>query len=105
MCRQRREELGLAARETFVPRVYEWGAEAQVDWYEAVADVGDERRTVYPFAVRSKASGGAFDGVYYHATPRVAAIVRECSDSESPAPAAKLPWHQRKQAEQALNHR
>ena len=30
--------------------------------------------------------------------PRVAAIVRECSDSESADPAAKLPWHQRKQA-------
>lgn len=29
---------------------------------------------------------------------RVAAIVRECSDSELPDPAAKLPWHQRKQA-------
>jgi (p)ppGpp synthase/HD superfamily hydrolase len=30
--------------------------------------------------------------------PRVAAIVRECSDSESPDPAHKLPWHERKQA-------
>ena len=30
--------------------------------------------------------------------PRVAAIVRECSDSESANPAEKLPWHQRKQA-------
>jgi (p)ppGpp synthase/HD superfamily hydrolase len=30
--------------------------------------------------------------------PRVAAIVRECSDSESSDPAHKLPWHQRKQA-------
>lgn len=30
--RQRREELGLAVRETFVPQVYAWGGEAQVDW-------------------------------------------------------------------------
>jgi len=66
--RQRREELGLARRETFVPQVYEWGAEAQVDWYEAVADVGGERRTVYHFSMRSMASGGAFHGAYYHAT-------------------------------------
>lgn len=29
---------------------------------------------------------------------RVAAIVRQCSDSESPDRAAKRPWHQRKQA-------
>ena len=30
--------------------------------------------------------------------PRVSAIVRECSDSESADPAHKLPWQQRKQA-------
>ena len=30
--RQRRAELGQVARETFVPQVYEWGGEAQVDW-------------------------------------------------------------------------
>ncbi len=30
--------------------------------------------------------------------PRVAAIVRECSDSESPSSDHKLPWHRRKHA-------
>lgn len=66
--RQRREELGWGRRETFVPQVYEWGAEAQVDWYEAVADVDGERRTAYHFSMRSMASGGAFHVAYYHAT-------------------------------------
>lgn len=29
---RRKRELGLDARETFVPQSYSWGAEAQVDW-------------------------------------------------------------------------
>lgn len=66
--RQRREELGMARRETFVPQVYDWGGEAQVDWYEAVADFAGERLPVYIFAMRSMASGGAFHVAYYHAT-------------------------------------
>jgi hypothetical protein len=48
-----REELGLALRETFVPQAYAWGGEAQVDWYEAVAEIGGERQQVYNFAMRS----------------------------------------------------
>jgi transposase len=52
-----------------VPQVYAWGGgEAQVDWYEAVAEIGDERQQVYNFAMRSMASGGAFHAAYYHAT-------------------------------------
>ena len=66
--RERKQELGLVARETFVPQVYEWGGEAQVDWYEAVAEIGGERQSVYHFAMRSMASGGAFHVAYYHAT-------------------------------------
>ncbi len=65
---QRKHELGLMVRETFVPQVYEWGGEAQVDWYEAMADFGSERLRVYIFAMRSMASGGAFHRAYYHAT-------------------------------------
>ena len=38
--RERKQEFGLTARETFVPQVYDWGGEAQVDWYEAMAEVG-----------------------------------------------------------------
>src|SRR4051794_3519762 len=41
--RERKVALGLAARETFVPQSYPWGSEAQVDWYEAWAELDDER--------------------------------------------------------------
>jgi transposase len=67
VCR-RRHELGLAERETFVPQTYDWGQEAQVDWYEAFAEVLGERHKVYVFAMRSMAGGGAFHRAYYHAT-------------------------------------
>ena len=66
--RQRRAELGQVARETFVPQVYEWGGEAQVDWYDADIEVAGERQPVHIFAMRSMASGGAFHVAYYHAT-------------------------------------
>jgi transposase len=42
--RERKQELGLTTRETFVPQVYDWGGEAQVDWYEALAEIGGERQ-------------------------------------------------------------
>jgi transposase len=64
----RKEELGIVVRETFVPQTYEWGQEAQVDWYEAFAEVLGERSKVYVFSMRSMASGGAFHRAYYHAT-------------------------------------
>ncbi len=64
----RKEELGMAARETFVPQTYDWGSEAQVDWYEAFAEVLGERRKVHCFSMRSMAGGGAFHRAYYHAT-------------------------------------
>jgi transposase len=67
VCRRKRE-LGLAERETFVPQTYDWGNEAQVDWYEAVADIGGERQPVWIFSMRPMASGGAFHRAYYHAT-------------------------------------
>ena len=57
---RRRAELGQTRRETFVPQVYDWGVEAQVDWYEAMAERAGERRKVYGFSMRSMASGGAF---------------------------------------------
>ena len=66
--RRRRAELGQVARETFVPQVYEWGDEAQVDWYDAQVEVAGERRAVHIFAMRAMASGGAFHVAYYHAT-------------------------------------
>ena len=37
-----------------------WAQEAQVDWYEAWVDLGDKRTRVQAFAMRSMASGAAF---------------------------------------------
>lgn len=65
---QRKAALGLIEHETFVPQSYEWGSEAQVDWYEAWADLSGERTKVQVFAMRSMASGAAFHCVYLHAT-------------------------------------
>jgi transposase len=65
---QRKIELGMQVRETYVPQSYAWGAEAQVDWYEAHADLGDERVKLQVFAMRSMASGAAFHCAYRHAT-------------------------------------
>ena len=66
--RKRKVELGLAARETFVPQSYPWGSEAQVDWYEAWAELDGERVKLQVFSLRSMASGGAFHRAYRHAT-------------------------------------
>src|SRR5438132_9111315 len=69
VCR-RKQDLGMAERETFVPQSYDWGGEGQVDWYEAFAEVMGELRKVYCFVRRSIAGGGAFHRAYYHATPQ-----------------------------------
>jgi transposase len=66
--RARKHQMGLVLRETFVPQSYSWGQEAQVDWYEAWADLGGERTRVQVFAMRSMASGAAFHRAYLHAT-------------------------------------
>lgn len=58
--RERKRQMGLVVRETFVPRKYSWGQEAQVDWYEAWVDLGGERTKLQVFAMRSMASGAAF---------------------------------------------
>jgi len=56
----RKIALGMVARETCVPQSYAWGSEAQVDWYEAYADLVGERTKLQVFAMRSMASGAAF---------------------------------------------
>lgn len=66
--RERKQALGMLVGERFVPQSYPWGSEAQVDWYEAVADLGDERQTLQVFVMRSMASGGAFHRAYHRAT-------------------------------------
>jgi transposase len=65
---RRRRQLGLIASEVFIPQSYEWGVEAQVDWYEAWAVLGDERTKLQVFEMRSMASGAAFHRAYSHAT-------------------------------------
>jgi len=64
----RKIALGLIVRETCVPQSYAWGVEAQIDWYEAYADLGGERAKLQVFAMRSMASGAAFHCAYLHAT-------------------------------------
>ena len=66
--RARKRQLGLLGCETFVPQSYTWSQEAQVDWYEAWVELGDERTRVQVFAMRSMASGAAFHRAYLHAT-------------------------------------
>jgi hypothetical protein len=66
--RQRKWDLGLAGRETHVPQCYDWGVEAQVDWYEAYAILDGERTKVQIFCMRSMKSGGGFHRAYLHAT-------------------------------------
>ena len=65
---KRKDELGLATRETYVPQSYDWAAEAQVDWYEAWAELGGEQVKLQVFAMRSMASGGAFHRAYFRAS-------------------------------------
>ena len=67
---RRKQVLGLAEHETFVPQSYGWGVEAQVDWYEAYADLGGERIKLQVFSMRSMASGAAFHRAYPRATHR-----------------------------------
>ena len=69
--RERKWALGLAGRETCIPQCYEWGIEAQVDWYEAYvvldgAPVNPVK--VQIFNMRSMKSGAAFHRAYLHAT-------------------------------------
>jgi transposase len=64
----RKAELGEVTHETFVPQSYEWGVEAQVDWYEAYADLSGQRTKLQVFSMRSMASGAAFHCAFLHAT-------------------------------------
>jgi hypothetical protein len=42
--RERKVELKLIKHETFIPQSYRRGVEAQVDWYEALADISGARQ-------------------------------------------------------------
>ncbi len=58
----------MEKRETFVPQSYDWGQEAQVDWYESWAEMDGERVKLQVFTMRSMASGAAFHRAYRRAT-------------------------------------
>ena len=66
--RKRRTVLGLIGRETCIPQSYPWGSEAQVDWYEAYADLGGERTCLQVFEMRSMAGGASFHRAFPRAT-------------------------------------
>jgi transposase len=66
--RQRKQELGLRGAEVFIPQSYDWGQEAQVDWFEATAKLGGEAAVLQFFAMRSMASGDGFHCAFRHAT-------------------------------------
>ena len=58
--RERKRQMGITGREIFVPQSYELGQEAQVDWFEAVARLNGQQRTLQFFAMRSMVKRGAF---------------------------------------------
>ena len=66
--KQRKEEMGLAKREIFVPQSYNYGEQAQIDWYEAIVEIEGEEKKVEVFSMRSMASAGAFHKAYTNAT-------------------------------------
>jgi len=66
--RERKAELGWSMRATCVPQSYQLGAEGQVDWYEAWAELSGEPVRLQVFTMRSMASGAAFHRAYYRAT-------------------------------------
>jgi len=66
--RERKQQLGLARGEIYIPQSYQWGEEAQIDWYEAWVWLGEELQKAQLFSCRSMASGGAFHRAYPRAT-------------------------------------
>jgi transposase/L-amino acid N-acyltransferase YncA len=65
---QQKLTLGLDGREVMIVQSYKYGEEAQIDWYEAVAEIDGQRRTLQFFAMRSMASGAAYHRAYERAT-------------------------------------
>jgi transposase len=58
----------MIGQEVFIPQSYPPAAEAQVDWYEAYADLGGERMKLQVFTMRSMYSGASFHRAYPRAT-------------------------------------
>ena len=66
--RAQKARMGSGPHEVFIAQSYAWAKEAQVDWYEAWADLDGQKQKVYVFCLRSMASGGAFHRAYPHAS-------------------------------------
>jgi transposase len=66
--RERKRELGWSKPATCVPQSYAPGQEAQVDWYEAWAELSGEPTVLQVFSLRSMVSGAAFHRAYHRAT-------------------------------------
>lgn len=60
----RKRQLGMTKQEIFIPQSYPPAAEAQVDWYEAYADLDGERVKLQVFTMRSMFSGAPFHPVH-----------------------------------------
>jgi len=63
-----KQQRQQARAETYISQEYEPGREAQVDWYEAYAEIGGERRKLQVLCVRSMYSGAAYHRAYERAT-------------------------------------
>ncbi len=57
--REWKQQRQLEKAETFISQQYEAGGEAQVDWYEAYAELGGEMVKLQVFSLRSIYSGGS----------------------------------------------
>jgi len=58
--RKRKRELGWPVGDVFVPQVHAPGAEAEVDWGEAIVEFPDGPMKVHLFVMRASFSGAAF---------------------------------------------
>jgi len=66
--REWKQQRQLEKVETFISQHYEAGHEAQVDWYEAYAELGGEMVKLQVFSLRSMYSGAAYHRAYPRAT-------------------------------------
>ena len=119
--RERKAQLHLldaSQRAVCVPQCYGPGQEAQVDWYEACADVGGERLTLQVFSMRAMFSGAAFHFAFTHATQQAFLEAHELAfayfggvfsclryDNLSSAVKRILRGHQREQNERFITFR
>lgn len=110
--------LDANQRAVCVPQCYGPGQEAQVDWYEACADVAGERLTLQVFSMRAMFSGAAFHFAFTHATQQAFLEAHELAfayfggvfsclryDNLSSAVKRILRGHQREQNERFITFR